>query len=142
MMKFPNMKPPADEELGFALNKGSSYMTLMIMKELNENLYKKETIEKERATTNIEIPDEIFEKIVDNVTEIMWCNFGTCHMEQCSWKELEEVREYIKTEAMHKVQDYSHHLVAVFFLLFFFDEIAVAAIYIMKKKLRITFTVN
>lgn len=91
----------------------------MTMKELNENLYKKETIEKERATTNIEIPDEIFEKMVDNVTEIMWCNFGTCHMEQCSWKELEEVREYIKTEAMYKVQDYSHHLVAVFFFALF-----------------------
>lgn len=90
----------------------------MTMKELNENLYKKETIEKERTTTNIEIPDEIFEKMVDNVTEIMWCNFGTCHMEQCSWKELEEVREYIKTEAMYKVQDYSHHLVAVFFYSF------------------------
>ena len=31
----------------------------MTMKELNENLYEKETIEKERVTTNIEIPDEI-----------------------------------------------------------------------------------
>lgn len=68
MMKIPNMKPPTDEELEFALNKGLSCMTLMMrilskkdmtMKELNENLCKKETIEKERVTTNIEIPDEI-----------------------------------------------------------------------------------
>lgn len=55
MMKIPNMKPPTDKELEFALNKVSSCMTLMTrilskkdmtMKELNENLYE-EVIEKE-----------------------------------------------------------------------------------------------
>ena len=28
-----------------------------------------------RVTVDIEIPDEIFEKIIDNVTEFMYCNF-------------------------------------------------------------------
>ena len=57
-----------------------------------------------RITVDIEIPDEIFEKIIDNVTEFMYCNFGECHM-QCSWKELEEIRNYIKTEGLDKVKD-------------------------------------
>ena len=57
-----------------------------------------------RVTVDIEIPDEIFEKIIDNVTEFMYCNFGKCHM-QCSWKELEEIRDYIKTEGLDKVKD-------------------------------------
>ena len=37
-----------------------------------------------RITVDIEIPDEVFEKIIDNVTEVMWCNFGDCHMQKCS----------------------------------------------------------
>ena len=57
-----------------------------------------------RITVDIEIPDKIFEKIIDNVTEFMYCNFEKCHM-QCSWKELEEVRDYIKTEGLDKVKD-------------------------------------
>ena len=57
-----------------------------------------------RITVDIEIPNEIFEKIIDNVTEFMYCNFGECHM-QCSWKELEEIRNYIKTEGLDKVKD-------------------------------------
>lgn len=44
MMKIPNMKPPADEELGFALNKGSSCMTLM-MRILSKKRYDYEGIE-------------------------------------------------------------------------------------------------
>lgn len=44
MMKIPNMKPPAGEELGFALNKGSSYMTLM-MRILSKKRYDYERIE-------------------------------------------------------------------------------------------------
>lgn len=58
-----------------------------------------------RVTVDIEIPDEIFEKIIDNMTEFMYCNFGECHMQQCSGKELEEIREYIKTEGLDKVKD-------------------------------------
>lgn len=58
-----------------------------------------------KVTVDIEISDEIFEKIIDNVTEFMWCNFGTCHMEKCSWENLEEIRNYIKTEGMDKVKD-------------------------------------
>lgn len=58
-----------------------------------------------RVTVDIEIPDEIFEKIIDNVTEFMYCNFGECHMQRCSWKELEEIRDYIKTEGLDKVKD-------------------------------------
>lgn len=53
----------------------------------------------------IEIPNEIFEKIIDNVTEFMWCNFGACHMKECSWENLREIRNYIKTEGMDKVKD-------------------------------------
>lgn len=49
--------------------------------------------------------DEIFEKIIDNVTEFIWCNFKACHMEKCSWKNLREIRNYIKTEEMNKVKD-------------------------------------
>lgn len=58
-----------------------------------------------KVTVDIEIPDEIFEKIIDNVTEFMYCNFWKCHMQQCSWKELEEIRDYIKTEGLDKVKD-------------------------------------
>ena len=58
-----------------------------------------------RTTVNIEIPDEIFEKIVDNVTEFMWCNFGDCHMQKCSWEELKEIRDYIKTYGLNKIKD-------------------------------------
>ena len=58
-----------------------------------------------RTTVNIEIPDEIFEKIVDNVTEFMWCNFGDCHMQKCSWEELGEIRDYIKTYGLNKIKD-------------------------------------
>ena len=57
-----------------------------------------------RTTVDIEIPDEIFEKIIDNVTEFMYCNSGKCHM-KWSWKELEEIRDYIKTEGLDKVKD-------------------------------------
>lgn len=57
-----------------------------------------------RVTVDIEITDEIFEKIIDNVTELMYCNFGKCHI-GWSWKELEEIREYIKTEELDKVKD-------------------------------------
>ena len=32
------------------------------------------------------------------------CNSKECHIE-CSWKELEEVRDYIKTEGLEKVKD-------------------------------------
>ena len=58
-----------------------------------------------RVTVDIEIPDEIFEKIIDNVTEFMWCNFGDCHIEKCSWKELEKIRNYIKTQGLDKIKD-------------------------------------
>lgn len=58
-----------------------------------------------KRTVDVEIPDEIFEKIIDNVTEFMWCNFGACYMKKCSWKELGEIRNYIKTEGMEKVKD-------------------------------------
>ena len=58
-----------------------------------------------RVTVDIEIPDEIFEKIIDNVTEFMWCNFGDCRMNECSWEELGEIREYIKTQGLDKVKD-------------------------------------
>lgn len=39
-----------------------------------------------KVTVDVEISDEFFEKIIDNVTEFMWCNFGACHMEKCSWE--------------------------------------------------------
>lgn len=58
-----------------------------------------------KVTADVEISDEIFEKIIDNVTEFMWCNFGVCHMEKCSWENLREIRNYIKTEGMDKVKD-------------------------------------
>ena len=48
---------------------------------------------------------EIFEKIIDNVTEFMWCNFKACHMKKCSWENLREIRNYIKTEGINKVKD-------------------------------------
>ena len=58
-----------------------------------------------RVTVDIEIPDEIFEKIIDNITEFMRCNFGDCRMQKCSWEELGEIRNYIKTQGLDKVKD-------------------------------------
>ena len=58
-----------------------------------------------RVTVDIEIPNEIFEKIIDNVTEFMWCNFGECSMKECSWEELEEIRDYIKTQGLDKIKN-------------------------------------
>ena len=58
-----------------------------------------------RTTVNVEIPDEIFEKIIDNVTEFMWCNFGDCHMQKCSWEELKKIRDCIKTYGLNKIKD-------------------------------------
>lgn len=58
-----------------------------------------------RVSVDVEISDEIFEKIIDNVTEFMWCNFEECHMEKCSWENLKKIRDYIKTNGLNKVKD-------------------------------------
>lgn len=47
--------------------------------------------------------DDIFE-IIDKVTEFMYCNFGICHTEKMTWNELQEVRNYIKENAMDMIK--------------------------------------
>ena len=42
------------------------------------------------------------DKVIDTITEFMYCNFGDCGMREISWEELKEVRKYIK-ENMKRV---------------------------------------
>ena len=51
-----------------------------------------------------EISDDDIFKIIDKVTEFMYCNYGDCHMEKITWNELEKVRECIKENAMDMIK--------------------------------------
>lgn len=51
-----------------------------------------------------EISDDDIFKIIDKVTEFMYCNYGDCHMEKITWNELEKVRECIKEYAMDMIK--------------------------------------
>ena len=51
------------------------------------------------------ISDSDIESIIDSVTEYMYCNFGDCHMQEgMTWKQLIEVRQTIKDNAMDMIK--------------------------------------
>lgn len=56
------------------------------------------TDSKEQSNNNFGDMD----KVIDKLTEFMYCNFGDCGMREISWEELKEVRKYIK-ENMKRV---------------------------------------
>ena len=51
------------------------------------------------------VSDDDIENIINTVTEYMYCNFGDCHMQEgMTWKQLAEVRQTIKDNAMNMIK--------------------------------------
>lgn len=53
---------------------------------------------------NLAVCDTDIEKIIDKVTEFMYCNFKDCHMEEITLDELEKVRKYIKENGLNMIK--------------------------------------
>lgn len=59
---------------------------------------------KREGTVKKKVADEDINTIIDTVTEYMYCNFGDCHMQKIDWKQLEEIRQEIKDNAMDMIK--------------------------------------
>lgn len=48
------------------------------------------------SSKQLDDTDDDTDKLIDKITEFMYCNFGDCGMREISWEELNNVRKYIK----------------------------------------------
>ena len=71
---------------------------------IEDNKIYKMSLNEPMKRVGIAMSDEVIMKVIDTVTEYMFCNYGDCCMEEITWDELQRVRNEIKENAMEMIK--------------------------------------